>query len=301
MSRTVTAMFDSREDAEAARSRLSQSDIDADRVRIVDQNESGSGDGFWSSVKSAFMPAEDSHAYDEGLRRGSFLLCAEVDEDEADRAIDILDQGNSVDFDQRQQEWRNEGWTGFSGSDNKTYNRRETGTEIEEERIPLVEEQLSVGKREIERGGARVRSYIRETPVHDQINLREEHVSVERRPVDQPLGRNELDSDSDLLRERNIEMTEHSEQAVVGKEARVREELVVKKTAEERTEQIDDQVRRTEVEVDGISSSDDRSAFGGFDNSRTSSDAEGSKFETDAQRGEREAASFDSSSDRSDR
>ena len=107
MSRTVTAMFDSRAEAEAARARLSQSQIDAERVRIIDQNDAGSGgegQGFWASIKSAFMPEEDSHAYDEGLRRGHYLLCAEVDENEADRAIEILEEGGSVDFDQRQQE-----------------------------------------------------------------------------------------------------------------------------------------------------------------------------------------------------
>ena len=38
MSRTVTAMFDSRSQAEAARERLTQSSIDADDVRIVDQS-----------------------------------------------------------------------------------------------------------------------------------------------------------------------------------------------------------------------------------------------------------------------
>jgi stress response protein YsnF len=53
-----------------------------------------------------------------------------------------------------------------------------------------------------------------------------------------------------MLQDRTIEMTETAEEAVVGKEARVKEEVVVKKTAEQRTQQIDDTVRHTEVEVD---------------------------------------------------
>jgi len=289
MSRTVTAFFDSRSEAEAARSRLASSSIDAERVRIIDQNElssqgSGSGDGgLWSSIKSAFMPEEDSYAYEEGMRRGGYLLCAEVDEDQADRAITLLDEGGSVDFDRRQEDWRNEGWTGYqSGS-----MARETGTTIEEERIPLVEEELRVGKREVARGGARVHSYVRETPVHEQVNLREEHVSVERRPVDQTLARGELDRDSDLLRDRTIEMTERSEEAVVGKEARVTEELVVRKTAEERTEEIDDSVRHTEVDVD--SGTSDRSAFGFREET-----SGGSTSLTEEERREREKSGFGS-------
>ena len=261
MSRTVTALFDSRSDAESARSRLAASSIDADRIRIIDQNELGSGPGseqpgLWSAIKSAFMPAEDGYAYEEGVRRGGYLLCAEVDEDQADQAVTLLDDGGSVDFDRRQEEWRSQGWAGYQG---ETMTRG-SGVAIEEERIPLVEEELRVGKREVERGGARVRSYVRETPVQEQINLREEHVSVERRPVDRSISGESLDRDSDLLRDRTIEMTEHAEEAVVGKEARVREELVIKKTAEERTETIEDSVRHTEINVEAEGS--DRSAFG---------------------------------------
>jgi uncharacterized protein (TIGR02271 family) len=312
MSRTITAFFDTRAEADAARERLSQSSIEADRVRIVDQSHTGSGaggsgesyssgggtgsagagdgQGFWSSLKSAFLPEEDSHAYEEGMRRGGYLLCAEVDEDEADRAISLLDETNSVDMDGRQDEWRSQGWAGFTGGTSSSaaggmlgsgtrggtdMSTRETGRTVEEERIPLVEEQLRVGKREVARGGARVRSYIQETPVHEQVNLREEHVSVERRAVDQTLERGALDRDSDMLRDRTIEMTETAEEAVVDKEARVREEVVVRKTAEEHVETIDDTVRRTEVDVEsgdrgtgtGLGTgtgSEDRSAFGGF-------------------------------------
>jgi uncharacterized protein (TIGR02271 family) len=94
-----------------------------------------------------------------------------------------------------------------------------------------------------------VRSYVVEQPVHDQVTLREEHVSVERRPVNDTLRAGGI-NEADVLRDREIEMTETAEEAVVAKEAIVREELVIRKTAEERVENIDDTVRRTEVEVD---------------------------------------------------
>jgi uncharacterized protein (TIGR02271 family) len=300
-------MFDSRAEAETARQRLTQSQIDADNVRIVDQSSTGSssgssssstsgteGEGFWASVKSAFMPEEDSHAYEEGMRRGGYLLCAQVDEDRADGAIRLLDESGSVDFDRRQEEWRSDGWAGFGGrTDTGAFSGAGMGGSglssemqggafggstspeqsdrtVSEERIPIVEEELKVGKREVERGGARVRSYVRETPVHEQVSLREEHVSVERRPVDQKLGAGDFKS-GEMFQDRNIEMTETAEEAVVGKEARVREELVVKKTAEERVEQIDETVRSTEVDVDeNMRGSENRSAFGFKEGSETS-------------------------------
>ena len=57
-------------------------------------------------------------------------------------------------------------------------------------------------------------------------------------------------------------MRETAEQPVVAKEARVTEEVVVKKTADQRTEQVQDAVRSTKVEVDEDASDSDRGAFG---------------------------------------
>jgi uncharacterized protein (TIGR02271 family) len=97
----------------------------------------------------------------------------------------------------------------------------------------------------------RVRSYVVEEPVHEQVRLREERVEVERRPVGKTArgaaGRAPVD---DLMQDRTIEMTETAEEAVVAKEAVVTEEVRLSKTSDERVEQIDDTVRRTKVEVD---------------------------------------------------
>jgi uncharacterized protein (TIGR02271 family) len=257
------------------------------RAKIIDKS---SGEGA-TALRDVHMSHEDRHAYGEGLNRGGFLLCAEVDDEEdADKIVRVLEGTSSVDLDDRQEQWKSTGWQGAAGASasgipssaattshlgakatNDQINM-DRGTAdhtgnisdrvIEEERIPIVEEELRIGKREVNRGGARVRSYIKETPVHEQVNLREEHVSVERRPVDRTLAGGDLGQDSDLLRDRTIEMTETAEEAVIDKEARVREELVVRKTAEEHTEAIDDTVRRTEVDVDeGLREGSDRPAL----------------------------------------
>ncbi len=276
MSRTITAMFDSRSEAESARDRLSASNIDADRVRIIDQSSSGEtggqssgeSEGFWASLKDMFMPDEDRQAYGEGIRRGGFMLTAEVDENDADRACSTLDQSSSVDLDERQNEWRSDGWEGYqadrpAGAFGRLGQDEQSSSGMDEERIPIVDEELRVGKREVERGGARVRSYVRDVPVHEQVDLREEHVDIERRPVDRKIEA----GDGDIFKDRDIEMTEHSEEAVISKEARVREELVMRKTSENRTQEIDDTVRHTEVDVDE-NTGKDRSAFPGLDRNR---------------------------------
>ena len=113
--------------------------------------------------------------------------------------------------------------------------------------IPVVEEEIAIGKREVERGGVRVRTEVEERPVQEQVNLREEHVRVERRPVDRPA------SEADINRAQQagtLEVREKAEEAVVQKQARVVEEVVVGKEATERTETVRDTVRRTDVEVE---------------------------------------------------
>jgi len=119
------------------------------------------------------------------------------------------------------------------------------------EAIPVVREELRVGKREVSRGSVRVRSYIVEEPVHEEVRLREERVHIERRPVaDGAPGSVVRGAPREAFQERTVEMTETAEQAVVGKEARVTEEVLVGKVANERVERIDDTLRHTEVEVD---------------------------------------------------
>ena len=81
---------------------------------------------------------------------------------------------------------------------------------------------------------------------HEQIRLRNEQINVERRTVDQPLSA----ADTDAFRERTIDMTATGEEAVVGKTARVVEEVIVSKTATENVEDVSDTVRRTDVEID---------------------------------------------------
>lgn len=245
MSTTITALFDSRADAELGRQRLLDAGIPADDLRIHDQSATGTASGystrqepgFWASLKNAFLPDEDRHMYEEGVRRGGYLLTADVNDDHVDDAVRLLDEADSVDIDDRASQWRNEGWDYQSAR----------GTAADEERIEVIEEELVVGKREVGRGGVRVRSYVTEVPVHEQVRLRQERVDVERRPVD----RNVEVGDA-AFRERTIEMTETSEEAVVGKTARVVEEVVIRKTAGERVEEISDTVRRTDVEVEDM-------------------------------------------------
>ncbi|MFP5512310.1 MAG: YsnF/AvaK domain-containing protein [Alphaproteobacteria bacterium] len=254
------------------------------------------------------IPNQDAQVYAEGVRRGGSLLKLRLDEDDVDRAMEVLERGNVVDVEERGTAYRDSGWTGFDESadyydDSSADEERlryspgrtaidttgtgigastsgagltgaaaamrdvnadatrttRTGTSEREEQIPVVEEQVNIGKRSVERGGVRVRSYVVETPVEEQVRLRDETVTVERRPGG--LVEGSADVPADAFRERTIEVTETDEEAVVSKTAHVRETVVVRKDVEERAQSVRDTVRRTEVEIEDTRDKSTRNAL----------------------------------------
>jgi uncharacterized protein (TIGR02271 family) len=82
--------------------------------------------------------------------------------------------------------------------------KNRSGKEETSGTIPVIEEELQVGKREVEKGGIRLRSRIVENQVQEDINLREEKVRVERTAVDRPAS-------SADIKEETIELTETAE------------------------------------------------------------------------------------------
>jgi uncharacterized protein (TIGR02271 family) len=269
---TIIAHFDSRSDAEKAVEALAEAGIDRSAMRLMPEAEATNSQrtdqrpsydrgqdegGLWSSLSNMFLPEEDRYTYAEGMSRGGTMLSINVEEAQVDRVADIVERYGAVDMDEREATWRSEGWTGYTAGSTDSA-ATQSGTPVaapatatgaratdDAEVIPIAEEQLRVGKRQVNHGRVRIRSYVVETPVNEQVSLREEHVHVERRPVDRALTGSE-----NLFQDRTIEAEERAEQAVVSKEARVKEELVIRKDIEERTETVSDTVRRTEVDVE---------------------------------------------------
>jgi stress response protein YsnF len=282
--RTMTAMYDTRGAAESARDDLVALGIPSANVTIRG-TESGASTsstssttedkGFLDSLADLFFPEEDQHTYAEGVRRGGYLLSARVPDGLEDQATDVLERYDPVDVDERAESWRQSGWAGYpasgagtagattaaySGStstSSRDYGTAGSGlggatvrTGRDEDVVERAEEEVRVGKREVGRGGVRVRSYVTERPVEEQVNLREERVQVERRPVDRPVQPGDA-----AFQEKEITATERGEEAVVDKQARVVEEIGIRKDVDTRTETVRDTVRKQEVEVE-----DDRTA-----------------------------------------
>jgi uncharacterized protein (TIGR02271 family) len=144
---------------------------------------------------------------------------------------------------------------GRTADEGRTDSRQYADTESKS--IPVVQEELKVGKREVQRGGVRIYSHIVETPVDESVSLREEHVNVQRRAIDKMVD----PADVPAFQETSIEMRETAEEPVVEKSARMVEEVSIGKTVTSREEHIKDTLRHTEVEVENLAGRDDDSAW----------------------------------------
>ena len=118
--------------------------------------------------------------------------------------------------------------------------------------IPIVEEELQVGKRSVDQGGVRVYRRVVEIPAEESVNLREEHVVVGRNAVDRPATEADLQTSGNRM----IELTETAEEPVVTKSAHVIEEVLIGREVGQHTEHISDTVRKTEVDVEELQPSD---------------------------------------------
>jgi len=240
----------------------------SDNYRTSEHEESGIARFF----KNLFGDDDDDATkYSTVASRAQSIVTVHAQSsDEAERVADILDDNGAVDVDEHAAKY---GYTG-SGSTGSSYNSgsnlqdadytgRTTASDTTSRtdfddttdtnrKIPIIEENLEVGKREVQTGGVRLRSRIIERPVEESVRLREERVNVERNTVDRPA----TEADFSNFQERDIEMVERAEVPVVNKQARVVEEVSLGKEVEERSETVKDTVRKTEVDVENLGSTD---------------------------------------------
>jgi uncharacterized protein (TIGR02271 family) len=199
--------------------------------------------GLIGALSNLGVPEEEAHYYAEGVKRGGTLVTLHARSDDvADCAAEVMRRHGAVDIDQRAAEWKEQGWSGRWGEEPSA--RSATATQGEQV-LPVANEELVVGKREVGKGGVRVYSRVTETPVEETVALREEHAQIERQAVDRPIG-----AGDSAFQEKSVEISETAEEPVVSKRARVTEEVRVGKQATERQQTVRDTVRKTDVEVE---------------------------------------------------
>jgi len=262
MTHTVVGLFDNRSSAGAATQELIQKgfmreNIDVSNRRIGETSSSTqiavTETGVSESISNFFnslFGSDKASAKNYANAAGDADAIISVQVDSPARAMEaaaILDRYGAIDVDGRSaQDNQTGGQQNFAGTSaaatpNTTDNQGITA-------IPIIEEQIQIGKQVVEQGGARIRSRIVEKPVAANLRLREEHVVINRRPV----NREVTEADLANFREGEIVITEHAEVPVIGKQARVVEEVLIGKNVTEHEEVVRDTVRRNEVEVETI-------------------------------------------------
>lgn len=178
---TLTAFFRDRSDAEEATRELVSAGIAEANIRLVPGKEpdsvaatdvDGDGKGFWEALGDFFFPDDDREVYAEGLRRGGYLVTvSNVTDMQHQTAIDILDDEGTIDVDEWSESWRAEGWVPADPAldRNRTMSPAAAQAMTESERAlsserELRDEQQIIGRRDVEAGGARVRSYTHGRP-----------------------------------------------------------------------------------------------------------------------------------------
>ncbi len=248
---TFVCLFHNADRAAAARTALMDAGFDNGSVQIIQGGRGTDAQGTGSASDLAYLgvPDRDLSHLQEGLAKGGNILVLQAMEDRSSEIERIFHHYSADKID----EATLRGTADYAAppvapvAPVAPVSTRTNGTLEDEAVVPVVAEELVVGKREVERGGVRVFRRTVEEPVQEAVSLHEEHVHVERRPVDRPLTEADLDSAS-----RTIELTETAEVPVVAKVARVVEEVSVGVVGTDRTETVTDTVRHTEVEVEPV-------------------------------------------------
>jgi len=203
--------------------------------------------GFWSTLFGG-EPDHDTAVYDSILASGATVVTVKACESYVAQAAGIMESHHPIDID----EWAtSHGLTQTTTASEPLAAAMPTtgtmATSTDGGTLQLSEERLAVGKRLVNRGGTRIRRFVVETPVEEQIILHDEKVTLERHPLTdaRPVS-------NASFTEKTIEATETIEEAVVSKQAFVTEEVTLKKQATDRVETIHDTLRREDVQIERI-------------------------------------------------
>ena len=242
--KTVVGLFGSMAQAEQVKQSLLSEGYSAKVIANGDATATGQteGEGVGQKISNFFhgLTGGDTETHDHyanGVNTGGALVGVTAEDEEASSISTLLKQHGAQEIQGKP-----------TGEANAAYATPQAVDNTGQTAIPIIEEELQVGKREVDRGGVRVYSHVVETPVTADVTLRDERIHVERRPV----TRAATAADFNMGQGSVIEVNATGEEAVVGKTTRVVEEVLVGKQSSSHNEVIRDSVRKTEVEVEAI-------------------------------------------------
>lgn len=243
----IVAFYDREGKAREAASALQRSGFVSNDINVLNGDsfsEKDARDGtVWQRLFGRSVSDQESALCRRTIDSGGAVLTLRTPDTEVDRAMKILNVHGPMNLHDRSASTTAQASTSTSVSMPTDTSRIESGEEV----IRLAEEQVEVGKRQVTTGKSRVRRFVTEKPVQQQVTLHEEHCEVARREVTDPKLAKDID-----WKDRVIEVVETSEQPVVTKTARIAEEVVIRRRGSDHVETIRDTVRRQQLDVERV-------------------------------------------------
>ena len=241
----IIAVYDRAEKARDAARALESSGFVTSDISVLNSGSLTDKDirdsSVWQRLFGRSVPDQESAAYRRTINSGGAVLTLRTPDRELDRAMKILNVHGPMNLQDRS------GSALASARTSATAPTETRGLDAAEEVLRLAEEQIDIGKRQVATGKSRIRRFVTEKPVEQQITLHEEHYEISHREVNDPQLANDID-----WRDRTIEVIETSEQPVVTKTARIAEEVVIRRRGSDHVETIRDTVRRQQLEVERV-------------------------------------------------
>ncbi|MGZ8409524.1 MAG: YsnF/AvaK domain-containing protein [Hyphomicrobium sp.] len=228
MSTMIIAMYDNADKAQQVANEIVRAGVNRDAIDVLQSNGNGSA-SLVGKLTERGVEEQEAAIYAEEISKGSSMVAVEAPDETAENACEIMNRLGARDLEQLL--------------------AKAGGSRQEQESVPVVEEQVSIGKRKVLRGGVRVTSSVSERPIEETVRLREENVEVEKQRADRKLSPEEAEK---AFQQKTVELTETDEEAVISKEARVVGEVSLEKTVGEREETVQTTARRTDVKVEKI-------------------------------------------------
>jgi stress response protein YsnF len=264
----IVTLYDTAEHAEAARRNLEAAGFPSSEISMITSKTlSLAGDklrepGLWHRLFGRDIQQYEATVYGRAVDSGGAVLTVRVPETDIARATTILNAHQSVDLVKRAEQ---QGLVTAASAPKPAIpaastthpaaappvTRAAAGAVAGEEVLALAEEEINVGKRLIQEGTTRIRRFVTETPVEAQVTLHEEHARVLRRAIADPNYIRNVD-----WTDKTIEITETAEEPVVTKSVHIAEEVVVQREGSDHVKTLRDKVRRQQVEVERLSSTE---------------------------------------------
>ena len=247
MATKLVSLHDTKAAAEAARRNLMNAGIDEIDITIDDADSLGSaGPEVFKSLYGDDLEEYEANTYSRAVKGGHKLLTAHVDDKDAAKALHVMSHHKNVDLKAKAVK---EGVLSAKAAATVAVPTYKSDAEPIEhdlggpEALKLAEEHIHVDKKVVETGTTQVRRYTVEKPVTATVKLRDEHVRLVKKALDDP---NVDDID---WGDATIELRSTKEVPYVTKSAKIVAEVGLEQVAREHTETIHDTERRERYEV----------------------------------------------------